>query len=77
MVQQILEKIVYNVILMEIEYMLQMVNILNQMLRMLLMDRDIILIMFLITKTSHTQNGISTLKIQQYRQQNSSLIKYC
>ena len=48
MVQQILEKIVYNVILMEIEYMLQMVNILNQMLRMLLMDRDIILIMFLI-----------------------------
>ena len=76
MVQQILEKIVYNVILMEIEYMLQMVNILNQMLRMLLMDRDIILIMFLITKTSHTQNGISTLKIQQYRQQNSSLIQY-
>ena len=31
----------------------------------------------LLTKTSHTQNGISTLKIQQYRQQNSSLIKYC
>ena len=31
----------------------------------------------LITKTSHTQNGISTLKIQQYRQQNSSLIQYC
>ena len=57
--------------------MLQMVNILSQMLRMLLMDRDIILIMFLITKTSHTQNGISTLKIQQYRQQNSSLIQYC
>ena len=32
---------------------------------------------YLFTKTSHTQNGISTLKIQQYRQQNSSLIKYC
>lgn len=30
-----------------------------------------------VTKTSHTQNGISTLKIQQYRQQNSSLIQYC
>ena len=29
------------------------------------------------TKTSHTQNGISTMKIQQYRQQNSSLIQYC